>query len=155
MAMKPHPKLRKTIKWGGAVVTVLLVVVWVGSGWGGFGWYDTSGRGFYIQFGGVGCVSTSFRLPLEMIGWCYWVCSYSQVNWWPRLSFGPGTDWILLIPLWMPAVLAMSICVGAWQRERLAHRRAQTHLCPKCNYDRTGLAAGAVCPECGAATTSS
>ena len=31
--MKPHPKLRKTIKWGGAVVTVLLVVVWVGSGW--------------------------------------------------------------------------------------------------------------------------
>ena len=29
--MKPHPKLRKTITWGGAAVTVLLVVVWIGS----------------------------------------------------------------------------------------------------------------------------
>ena len=32
--MKPHPRIRKTIKWGGAAVTVLLVVVWIGSGWG-------------------------------------------------------------------------------------------------------------------------
>ena len=31
--MKPHPRIRKTIKWGGAVVTVLLVVVWIASGW--------------------------------------------------------------------------------------------------------------------------
>ena len=32
--MKPHPPphiIRKTIKWGGAAVTVLLVVVWIGS----------------------------------------------------------------------------------------------------------------------------
>jgi len=29
--MKPHPRIRKTIKWGGAAVTVLLVVAWVGS----------------------------------------------------------------------------------------------------------------------------
>ena len=36
--MKPHPRIRKTIKWGGAAVTVLLVVVWVGSGWLSVGW---------------------------------------------------------------------------------------------------------------------
>ena len=24
---------RKTVKWGGAVLTVLLLVVWIGSGW--------------------------------------------------------------------------------------------------------------------------
>ena len=29
--MKPHPRVRKTIKWGGAVVTVLLLLVWFGS----------------------------------------------------------------------------------------------------------------------------
>ena len=36
--MKPHPRIRKTIKWGGAAATVLLVVVWIGSGWVVLGW---------------------------------------------------------------------------------------------------------------------
>jgi len=27
--MKPHPRIRKAIKWGGAAVTVLLVVLWI------------------------------------------------------------------------------------------------------------------------------
>lgn len=31
--MKPHPRIRKTIKYGGAALTLLLVVVWIGSGW--------------------------------------------------------------------------------------------------------------------------
>jgi hypothetical protein len=33
MTMKPHPRIRKTIKWGGAAVTVLLVVLWIAGGW--------------------------------------------------------------------------------------------------------------------------
>ena len=28
------------------------------------------------------------------------------------------------------------------------------NLCPKCNYDRAGLEAGAKCPECDAAPVS-
>ena len=31
--MKPHPRIRKTVKWGGAAVTVLLGVVWIASLW--------------------------------------------------------------------------------------------------------------------------
>jgi hypothetical protein len=31
--MKPHPRIRKTVKWGGAAVSVVLMVVWVGSRW--------------------------------------------------------------------------------------------------------------------------
>ena len=42
--MKPHPKIRKTIKWGGAVVTVLLVVVWIGSGWWGAEYTTRQGK---------------------------------------------------------------------------------------------------------------
>ena len=42
--MKPHPRIRKTIKWGGAVVTVLLVVAWIGSGWGEIEWESNSGQ---------------------------------------------------------------------------------------------------------------
>jgi hypothetical protein len=33
---------------------------------------------------------------------------------------------------------------------RLDHG-GQPNACPKCRYDRTGLAAGAKCPECGSA----
>ena len=28
--MKPHPRIRKTLKWGGALGTALLVAVWGG-----------------------------------------------------------------------------------------------------------------------------
>ncbi len=36
--MKPHPRIRKTVKWGGAVVTVLLAAMWIGSIWWGVSW---------------------------------------------------------------------------------------------------------------------
>jgi rubrerythrin len=44
--------------------------------------------------------------------------------------------------------MAMGMAAAAWYLEILA-RRARLNLCPKCKYDRTGIAAGAVCPECG------
>ncbi len=49
----------------------------------------------------------------------------------------------------MVAVLIATITAAAWRFDTLARRRASLNLCPKCNYDRTGLAVGAVCPECG------
>jgi hypothetical protein len=47
--VKPHPRIRKTVKWGGAVASVLLVAVWIGSGWWRVGYAGTGG----------GCVSVS------------------------------------------------------------------------------------------------
>ena len=35
--MKPHPRIRKTIKWGGAAVPTLTGAVWIGGGWAEFG----------------------------------------------------------------------------------------------------------------------
>jgi hypothetical protein len=33
-------------------------------------------------------------------------------------------------------------------------RRGERHLCPQCQYDRTGLDESMVCPECGAGAKS-
>ena len=53
--------------------------------------------------------------------------------------------------LWPIALCALGVTAFARYLDTLARRRARIGFCPKCNYDRTGLAAGAVCPECGSA----
>ena len=45
---------QKTVKWGGAVVTVLLVGVWVGSGWWRLEWECRKGTFLTLQRGSVG-----------------------------------------------------------------------------------------------------
>ena len=149
--MKPHPRIRKTVKWGGAVVTVLLVVVWIGSGWLcgfvapssraltgvdrgrlGLAWFDASSE-YPVNLAEANRFSHGLSIRL---GW------YSE-----RLPDATLT-WI---PLWPLLLIAMLSTLTAWRLDTLARRRARLNLCPKCDYDRTGLAAGAVCPECGVA----
>jgi len=48
-------------------------------------------------------------------------------------------------------LLSAAITAVAWRLDTLARRRADRTHCPRCRYDRSGLAAGAVCPECGTA----
>ena len=151
--MKPHPRIRKTIKWGGAVKTVLLVVVWIGSGWCGEVNLDTSALRLSIYHGRL-----FIRSP-NLIGF--------PRDWPPNVFIrgeAPGTfhmDWSMsnqggeiAIPLWVPASLILAASVMSWRLDTIAHRRARVGLCPKCQYDRTGLAPGALCPECGAPSPS-
>ena len=159
--MKPHPKLRKTIKWGGAAVTVLLVVVWVGSGWycasyarSDWGWRVESGRisweqGVFVyqmplRWGRTRQYGTGKPLPFAL----RWTVARVRNDF--RDSFYyEVTD----VPLWMPGVLFGLISGTAWRLDALARRRERVGRCPKCHYDRAGLPAGAVCPECGVANT--
>jgi hypothetical protein len=147
--MKPHPRIRKTIKWGGAAVTLLLVVVWIGSGW----WAIDKNTRFmtFSVVGGEGVFlwyPFDYQLPKE------WQVRYRK----PGPSWnGAGTwdtksdSWVIAIPLWIPALGSLAIGMIAWRLDTLARRRARLNLCPKCNYDRAGIAADAVCPECGCA----
>ena len=159
--MKPHPRIRKTIKWGGAAVTVLLVVVWVGSGWCDctiarsddvyvsvshgrlevqyWRWFDRMMASDEVVFG-----EPPRRFRQEPFGMRWW---FSWQNQLPQYCY-------LQLPLWFPAAVAAGGCAASWRLDALARRRAKggLNLCPKCGYDRTGLVSkDAKCPECGAA----
>ncbi len=63
---------------------------------------------------------------------------------WTEVHRYPG-GWDVSIPMSNLATLILGAGVILW---RLDRRRA-AYECPKCGYDRRGLAEGAVCPECG------
>jgi hypothetical protein len=142
--MKPHPRIRKTIKWGGSVVTALLVVVWIGSGWWWCDWLNEDGTVMVgVQAGSVHVGSGNPQTIPGVGGWCAGLKD-SSLDW----TIDRSPSWLAL-PLWMPSGLCLCVVIAAWRLDTLAHRRARLNLCRKCNYDRAGLAAGAVCPECG------
>ena len=158
--MKPHPKLRKTIKWGGAVVTVLLVVVWIGSGWFTHTSCFRTGQIIMVGSGGFCCGEMD---DLSRIDSAQLAAAEQMMSGWHAFSFEwmpsevrAGGVRLFSYPFWIPLIASALATATAWRLDTLARRRrAKLNLCPKCNYDRTGLAVGAVCPECGVATTSS
>ena len=148
--MKPHPRIRKTVKWGGAVVSVVLLVVWVGSGWCGV--CLTSDRRFFANI-----VQGQARLhhtngtyfDPPRVGW--WSVDHFSLQLGFHCSDLRAWAWQAFIPLWPFVVVSCAITALGWRLDTLARRRARVGLCPKCNYNRAGLAPGAVCPECGSA----
>ena len=147
--MKPHPKIRKMVKWGGAVVTVLLVVVWIGSGWWQICWERAPDRYVVIAGGLLRLCDDNSSHGVRLGLFREIARADSPLRWWfyadPDRTF-PQFG----IPLWLPAVISLAVVITARRLETLARRRARLEFCARCNYDRAGLAAGAVCPECGA-----
>jgi hypothetical protein len=151
--MKPHPRIRKAIKWGGAAVTLLLVVVWIGSAVYPSLYLLSSG----VQCGAAdGCmVAGRLQFPKWMSPRTGWYFSKPQWElWWLPSWSRSGAYWECFIPLWPIVFIAALSTATAWRLDTLARRRAKLNLCPTCHYDRTGLAPTALCPECGRAATS-
>ncbi len=154
-------RIRKTIKWGGAAVTVLLVVVWIGSAWAGLSvrrgerFARIEGGGFVFErIGSVQPVNGVFWLPAAAIGpfrvmpeWEDWPTNGSISQSRPAMLL-----WRVFVPLWMPVLAVFVPTFVLWRFDARAVRRERLGRCPKGNYDRAGLGgigAGAVCPECG------
>jgi hypothetical protein len=164
--MKPHPKIRKTIKWGGAAVTVLLVVVWVASGWFRLvafsGWNDTLG----VSRGRVSISIPRDRTVPGFVRTKVYIrqaLSFARGRWdWnfqhQQSLVGTSLNGIALrvttesvyVPIWALLIPVAGLTLLA---HILGSHRARSNLCPKCGYDRTGLSVGAVCPECGSGGT--
>ena len=143
-------RLRSACKWSGTVLTVLLLVVWVGSRWWRFGGLVNS----RVEAG-----VSSGRLHV------YWVEPWSLIDpirkWFPnRLRGDEPFDWWfdasrstrsygqteteIWIPIWSLMLLAAvpTVCI-CWR-----DRRRAPGSCIKCGYDLRG-ADHKVCPECG------
>jgi hypothetical protein len=58
-------------------------------------------------------------------------------------------NWYVAVPLWAPMVAILAATMLAWAAESRSRQRARRGRCPACNYDRAGLGADVVCPECG------
>ena len=152
---KVKRRVRKTVKWGGLVLTVLLVVVWIGSGWwqmylsGGEGSELTVAAGKLIVYGPF------YRLPSLTRGHVWFDTVPFVLQWW--FDWGTNDDrwpfsipiWHFAIPLWFPFLLSLLATAAAWRADAKYLRRVREGACPACGYDRAGLAAGSLCPECG------
>ena len=129
------------------MVSVVLLVVWVGSGWWNVQWVVSPRLGLGIA---QGCflrfIDENYDFVPGFSAGRNFAWSRFHVEW-LFVNRGP----FLAIPLWPVIVLSLFATAFAWRLDALARRRARAGFCPKCNYDRTGLAPGAVCPECGAA----
>lgn len=144
--MNPHPRIRRTIKWGGLALCLLLAGVWVRSECvlevlTGARWQVSWSKGAIDIWKLVFPHQNSAHIvaPVGGVGPRMWWC-HTESN---------GPEWGLAIPLWIPLAPTLLATTAAWRLDALARRRARAGVCPKCHYDRTGVAPYAVCPECG------
>ena len=143
-------RARKTVKWGGLVVTVLLLVVWIGSGWYARLWRIGGERFVGVATGQVVFVDqadSDMRFESDVLDLS---TTAFHLDW--RFSWALSTPFAgAALPLWFPALLSLLATAAAWRADAKYLRRVREGLCPACGYDRAGLAAVSVCPECGAA----
>ena len=164
--------MRKTIKWGGAVVAVVLLAAWGASE---RVWINrvTTGWTCALVRGGVAVLHLVDPSHQMSSGW-YWD-SQAFVNqrrlWWVRWGgdaatgirdagpasiyasqrFAQVTNVGVAVPFWPLAGVGITVSAVAWGMDRRAKRRERALRCPACNYLLAGLASTAVCPECGTA----
>ena len=138
------------MKWGGAVVSVILLVVWVGSGWCLAG-YAKKQWSLGLRSGQIWIISSGPPGSNIRDGWAYDGWDH-RARWAWGVMYNNGRfGWEFDLPLWLPTSAALITTALAWRLDTLARRRARVGFCPKCSYNRTGLPPQAVCPECGTA----
>lgn len=163
MSVKPHPRIRKTVKWGSAAATVLLLTAWIGSCVWWFVWISAGAGSLHLGQGRLNVwyfeniIGDFFPyesrpdLPPPRDSEYYFArAERVQMNlrfeWSEDVMFGQDR---LNIPLWAPAMVGLCMFALAWRIDARASRRERMGKCQGCGYDRVGLASGVVCPECG------
>jgi len=146
------------LKWAGVVLSVSIAVAWgvslrlclvIGRT---DSTPDAQGQYRTIQVAvGTGFVHPCTGLPFNSgeehrTGW--WALSFAArggLIWLPRVKYWLWDDWIVVLPLWIPFLVAALPTGWLWWRDR---RRIAPGHCEKCGYNLTGNISG-ICPECG------
>jgi hypothetical protein len=145
------------VKWGGMIASIILGSAWIASSRWYFG-VDYERGSATVERGSLMVVyDTDPPIPLVgngvwLNGRIGWVAGNARasVTWWFHSTAFAGTR-VYRLPLWALLAPVCIVADTAWRLDRRARRRARIGYCPACNYDRRGIPAASVCPECGAA----
>ncbi|HEX2839473.1 MAG TPA: hypothetical protein VHN77_15255 [Phycisphaerales bacterium] len=151
--MRPHPRIRKAVKWGGLVLAVLLATAWTATLWKDVYRYDRHGSKVLLT---KGCVQVTVRhdvtTPLPRSNWNT-LPPQRPLAWLPAWNSKTTHD-LWLVPLWFPFLLVAVPTALVWRSDIITARRVKMYACPTCSYPRAGLAPSSPCPECGSAAPS-
>lgn len=146
--MKPWPRVRKAVKWGGVVLTALLLVTWLTSIW----WFARAGTGTgYSSIVSGGGITIGFDPGTYFVrdaAWCEWGAARTSMGGWFS-AFDNGVAWSFFCPLWPLLFLGAGATVLVWRNDTLARRHDSFGSCQACGYALEGLPNGSTCPECG------
>ncbi len=165
--MKPHPKLRKALKWlcasvCAAIMFVSLVTLWLPLNLKSFGHRFDFGHHHEVQISSGALVMYHMRLPpfpgapssvfefapISDIAWTKFYGDPSAV--WVQVPVRNRSGFIASVPLWMFVAASAGLTSLLWWRDRSIERRIASGMCPQCGYNRLGLEKASKCPECGA-----
>jgi hypothetical protein len=144
-------RIRRAAKWAGTVACVLITSLWAASRWFDYGIYLAKlDRTFYMvqaRYSGALLVgyygSPHLTSADNIIIWYEARGRARDSRWLPGMNTRGGS-FLVLLPLWMPLVVAALPTTWLWYRDG----RSRPGHCP-CGYLLAGLAPGAPCPECG------
>ena len=146
--MKPHAGIRNTLKWGGAVLSMLLLVVWVVSECRGIARTCEDGSVVGICRG-MFFVADRPVFPVTITPPMYQQRPTRGLFTWNDRPLAAILDPQSRLPIGVPFLASFLLTASAWRFDALARRRALAGFCLICDYDRAGLAADTACPECG------
>lgn len=128
---------RRWVRWTLLGATVVLGLDWIVN----LNHLEARHAGSYWIGFGLGGVLIARDRDLSSRPWT------TDPPWWlPHHRSWPNGAWFQFIPIWTavgPLALATAL---AFLQDRRSERAG---LCGECGYDRAGLEAAAVCPECG------
>src|SRR5690242_3439323 len=91
-------------------------------------------------------------MPLWISSMCRWAGLAALIGLWVGLAFFAFLWWRAPV-VWALMMFGPFLAAAAalWVRRARQRRRSRSGFCPNCAYDRAGLEAHRVCPECGIA----
>jgi hypothetical protein len=138
-----RPTIRGTAKWGLTGAAVVLAVLWA----------IIRGRFSGVVFPAFPVIPEGMPHDGLFLGSPPDANMDAALSVWLPMLRRVGSRMVMHVPLWIPLAMTALPAGFLWRADRQRRALLKRGGCPNCHYDRTGLAAGAPCPECGRAPT--